>query len=492
MSTSAGGSSYLGIDLGTSGLKLTLVGTDGSVVAEAEETYAVQSPRPGWAETDPLDWEAALDRALNRLASSGAAAAGGAAAVGFSGQMHGVVLSSGAGEPLRPALLWPDQRAASVIGRWQALSPDVRGSLANPLVPGMAGPLLTWLAEHEPAVLDAAVVASPKDWLRRRLTRGLDGDSLRHSGGDRVGDRSDASATLLWEMVADDWSEPAVSLAGIAPERLPVMAGSSSIVGATSVLAAHGLATGEVPVVTGAGDTAAALIGLASSGAVPAGSVVVNAGTGIQILRTGVHPSSRVGPRTHLYCDASGGWYEMLAIQNGGFALTWAQRQLSTSWDSAVALASAVPPGSRGAVFLPFLTGERGGIAPVSASAGFRSLTTSTERPEMLRAAFEAYAFMVRRGLEVLGSPAGPLVLSGGGARGPWVRQLLADVLGRPVSYVALRSASAVGAAALAARGVGVELAVPATVVRTDPSGSAVRDGLDEAYVRWVEELQAG
>jgi len=492
MSTSAGGPSYLGIDLGTSGLKLTLVGTDGSVVAEAEETYAVHSPRPGWAETDPLDWEAALDRALNRLASSGAPAAGGATAVGFSGQMHGVVLSSGAGEPLRPALLWPDQRAATVMGRWQALAPDVRGSLANPLVPGMAGPLLTWLAEHEPAVLDAAVVASPKDWLRRRLTGGLDGDSLSDSGGDRVGDRSYASATLLWDLVADDWSEPAVSLAGIARERLPVMAGSSSIVGATSVLAARGLATGEVPVVTGAGDTAAALIGLASSGAVPAGSVVVNAGTGIQILRTGVHPSSRVGPRTHLYCDASGGWYEMLAIQNGGFALTWAQRQLSASWDSAVALASAVPPGSRGAVFLPFLTGERGGVAPASASAGWRSLTTSTERPEMLRAAFEAYAFTVRRGLEVLGSPAGPLVLSGGGGRGPWVRQLLADVLGRPVSYVALRSASAVGAAALAARGMDVELAVSATVVRTDPSGSAVQDGLDEAYVRWVQELQAG
>lgn len=494
MSTPAGGPSYLGIDLGTSGLKLALVGTDGSVVAEAEESYAVQSPRPGWAETDPLDWEAALERALNRLAPTRALPVE-PTAVGFSGQMHGVVLSSDAGEPLRPALLWPDQRAATVMGRWQALAPQVRGSLANPLVPGMAGPLLTWLAEHEPAVLDAAVVASPKDWLRRRLLGGLGSDLLSDSvsgaGGDRVGDRSDASATLMWDLVADDWSDPAVSLAGIARERLPVMAASSSIVGETSVLAKRGLATGEVPVVTGAGDTAAALIGLASSGAVPAGSVVVNAGTGIQILRTGVHPNSRVGPLTHLYCDASGGWYEMLAIQNGGYALTWAQRQLSASWDSAVALASAVPPGSRGAMFLPFLTGERGGVAPASASAGWRSLTTSTERPEMLRAAFEAYAFTVRRGLEVLGSPAGPLVLSGGGGRGPWLRQLLADVLGRPVSYVALRSASAVGAAALAARGVNVELDVPATIVRTNPSGPAVQDGLDEAYVRWAHELQA-
>jgi xylulokinase len=247
-----------------------------------------------------------------------------------------------------------------------------------------------------------------------------------------------------------------------------------------------------VPVVTGAGDTAAALVGLERSGAVPKGAVVVNAGTGIQILRTGAHPSPRTEPLTHLYCDASGGWYEMLAIQNGGFALTWAQRQLSASWDSAVALAREVPPGSRDAVFLPFLTGERGGVATASASAGWRSLTTSTERPELLRAAFEAYAFTVRRGLEVLGSPSDPLVLSGGGGRDPWVRQLLADVLGRPVSYVPLRSASAVGAAVLAARGRGVELDVPATVVRTDPSGLEVRDRLDEAYSRWVAELQAG
>lgn len=488
MSTPDRGATYLGIDLGTSGLKLTLVGADGSVVAEAEGAYDVQSPRPGWAETDPLDWERALGLCLDRLAASSAVVgplAGPVAGVGFSGQMHGVVLSSPAGVPLRPALLWPDRRAASVIGRWQELAPEVRGGLANPLVPGMAGPLLTWLSEHEPALVRDAVVASPKDFLRRRLNGS---DSSR----DRFGDRSDASATLLWDLVADDWSGPALSLAGVRREQLPVMAASSSVVGATAVLASRGLAAGEVPVVTGAGDTAAALAGLAASGAVPEGAVVVNAGTGIQILRTGVRPSARVDPLTHLYCDASGGWYEMLAIQNGGFALTWAQRQLAASWDSSVALAAAVPPGSRGALFLPFLTGERGGVAPPGATAGWRSLTTSTERPELLRAAFEAYAFTVRRGLEVLGSPEGPVVLSGGGGRDPWVRQLLADVLGRSLSYVSLRSASAVGAAVLAGRGVGVELDVPATVVRTDPSGPNVRDRLDEAYARWVAELQAG
>ena len=166
----------------------------------------------------------------------------------------------------------------------------------------------------------------------------------------------------------------------------------------------------DVPVVTGAADTAAALAALerSDSGLLGDGGVVVNAGTGIQILRTGARPEARVDPKTHLYGDASGGWYEMLAIQNGGLALDWAQSTLGASWEEAVSLAEGTAPGSSGATFLPFLTGERGGVASLSASAGWRHLTTTTGRAELLRAAFEAYAFTIRRGLEIIDAPAGP------------------------------------------------------------------------------------
>jgi xylulokinase len=467
---------YLGIDLGTSGLKLTLVGDDGSVVAEAEETYALKATRPGYAEIDPFDWSRALDRCVDRLLQTpGGGHTGVLAAVGFSGQMHGVVLTSEDGKPLRPALLWPDQRAASVMDGWRDLAPEVRGGLSNPLVPGMAGPLLTWLRDHEPAVLRDALVASPKDWLRRQLTP-----------GDAAGDRSDASATLLWDVVADDWSTRAVELAGVTRSQLPDLVPSDAVVGTTGLLGAS-----EIPVVTGAADTAAALVGLAASGLLRDGGVVVNAGTGIQLLRTGARPEPRVDPMTHLYADASGGWYEMLAIQNGGLALDWAQATMGASWWEAVTLASAAAPGSSGATFLPFLTGERGGIAPLTASAGWRSATTATGRAELLRAAFEAYAFTVRRGLEILDAPAGAVLLTGGGGREPFVRQLLADVLNRPVACVALRSVSGVGAAVLAARGVGVDLKVPASVATVEPDSAAGRGALDAAYARWLEALGA-
>jgi xylulokinase len=219
------------------------------------------------------------------------------------------------------------------------------------------------------------------------------------------------------------------------------------------------------------------------------GGVVVNAGTGIQILRTGARPEARVEPLTHLYGDASGGWYEMLAIQNGGLALDWAQATLGASWWEAVTLAGGTAPGASGATFLPFLTGERGGVAPVAPSAGWRHLTTTTGRAELLRAAFEAYAFTIRRGLEIIDAPAGPVQLTGGGGRDPWLRQLVADVLDRPVAFVALRSVSAVGAALLAARGVGADLDVPATVVEVSPGDERARGDLDAAYGRWLAAL---
>jgi xylulokinase len=474
----SGAPTYLGIDLGTSGLKLTLLGEDGAVVAEAEETYELSSVRPGYAEIDPHDWTRALNRCVDRLTQTPGGGHPGVsvAAVGFSGQMHGVVLTDSNGKAVRSALLWPDQRATSVMGRWHRLTPEVRGALSNPLVPGMAGPLLTWLRDHEPALLGDALVASPKDWLRRQLT-----------SGDVAGDRSDASATLLWDVIADDWSTHAVELAGVTRSQLPVPLPSDAVVGTTRLLGG-----GDIPVVTGAADTAAALAALecSYSGLLGDGGVVINAGTGIQILRTRARPEARVDPKTHLYGDASCGWYEMLAIQNGGLALDWAQRTLGATWDEAVNLARGTATGSSGATFLPFLTGERGGVAPVEPSAGWRHLAPVTGRTELLRAAFEAYAFTIRRGLEIIDAPAGPVLLTGGGGRDPFVRQLLADVLNRPIASVELRSVSGVGAAVLAARGVGVELTVAATVVEVEPADAAERAGLDEAYARWVATLQ--
>ena len=157
---------FLGIDLGTSGLKLAAVREDGTVAAQAEAAYEVDRPAPGFAEIDPAAWVAALESALDRLASHNWNA------VGLDGQMHGLVLVDADGEAVRPAVLWPDRRAD--LQRWRELPADMRQRLANPLTPGMAGPILGWLQEHEPDRVDMAQAAlQPKDYLRARLGGGL-------------------------------------------------------------------------------------------------------------------------------------------------------------------------------------------------------------------------------------------------------------------------------------------------------------------------------
>ena len=478
------GSAYLGIDLGTSGLKLTLVDAAGSVVAGAEASYDVHSPQLGHAETDPSHWEAALRCAGRVLAQRlGALDAGiSLPAVGVTGQMHGVVLVDAAGEPVRPAILWPDQRAVSCLETWAGLGVDARSRLGNPIVAGMAGPILSWLHEFEPESMAAAVlVRSPKDWVRSLLT------------GDRVTERSDASATLLWDTVTDDWSPEALKLSAICPEQLPVMVGSDEVVGRTSLVEVTGLSRWAgregMSVVAGGADIACAVTALkqAQPGARWGDALIVNVGTGIQILRPDVAPSPRPAAThlavPHLYGDTDGGWYEMVAIQNGGFALSWVQQLLGLTWDDFVAAAAgSAQPGSAGAVFVPFLTGERGFVASPGSTAGWSGLTPAVGRAELARSAFEGFAFTVRRGMETFDDHKGPVMLCGGGVREPWVRQLLADVLGRTLTYVPLRSASAVGAAVLAARGVGAHLPVVADVVDVEPSG---RPMPQEAYTHW-------
>jgi xylulokinase len=462
---------YLGIDLGTSGLKLTVVAADGEVLAESEEPYEVSVPHPGYAETDPADWLAAFHRALDRLPDLAAPLA----AAGVTGQMHGVVLAGSDGQPVRPAVLWPDQRAAEVLAQWQELAPEARARLSNPIVAGMSGPVLSWLGARERDSLDAAtLVTFPKDWVRGQLT------------GDSAGERSDASASLLWDVVADDWSAEALSLAGVAADRLPEVVASHAVVGKAQLLGA------PVPVVAGAADAASALLALKTTQPEQlwAESLAINVGTGIQLLRPETTATARAQTPTHLYADADGGWYEMLAIQNGGIALSWVQKVLGQSWDAFVASAKASPAGSKGAVFLPFLSGERGGIAPAEPNAGWSSLSTAVGPAELARSAFESLTFTIRLGVEILGGTQEQVLLSGGGARDPWVRQLIADVLHQPVRYVQLRSASSVGAAVLAARGVGVSLPVPATMVEVTPdSGDAA--ALDAAYERWRELVRS-
>jgi xylulokinase len=451
----------LGADLGTSWLKLVALDAAGRSVGEAEAGYDVTRPAPGHAETDVGAWRLALDDALSAIGP----ALGGrrVRALGLSGQMHGAVLVDADGAALRPALLWPDGRARGELAAWRALEASDRAAPANPLAAGMTGPMVAWLARHEPAtVARAAAVLLPKDALRAALVPGA-----------AVTDRSDASATLLWDVPGDRWSSAAVAAAGIAPEMLPEVRPGAEVVGTT----AEG-----VPVVIGGADTPLALLA-AGSGT----GLHVNLGTGVQILRPGSAPRPADDPVVHCYADVADGWYAMAALQNGGSAWSWVCDVLGLTWRELFDAAAAVPAGAGGVVFRPFLTGERGGVAGPAERGGWTGLQPATTRADLARAAVEGVLFAIGAAVDLLEeSDDGPVVVTGGGARSAVVRQLLADVLERPVRHLPLRSASAVGAAVLAGHGVGLDV-VPRRESGpvTEPQPGA---GLPAAEERWRRE----
>ncbi|MGY5882831.1 FGGY family carbohydrate kinase [Modestobacter lacusdianchii] len=449
----------LGADLGTSGLKLAALDPDGAPVAEVEAAYPVDRPQPGWAEAEVAGWRRALDDAL--LALSGQLGGRTVAALGLSGQMHGAVLVDEAGTALAPALLWPDQRAVSELDRWRELPEADRAALANPLTPGMTGPMLAWLARHRPDLVHrAAAVLLPKDAVRATLVPGA---------APAVTDRSDATATLLWDVPGERWSPAAVAAAGVDAALLPAVLPGHEVVGTAR------LPVGKVPVVVGGADTPLALLAAGTRA-----GVQVNLGSGAQVIRPGVTPRPVLDPVVHCYADAGEGWYAMAALQNAGTAWSWVQSVLGLDWTTFVGSLAASPPGAGGVVFRPFLTGERGGVAGPQDRGGWTGLSSDTTRADLARAALEGVACAVAAGLDLLEPPGEELVvLTGGGARDAGVQQLLADVLGRPVQHVQVRSASAAGAAGLAARGVGEHLAprraAGPVVEPRDPAAQGVR-----------------
>jgi xylulokinase len=475
------GQALLGLDLGTSGVKAVLLGADGRLLAEAEAGYPVDSPHPGWAETDPPAWWRAVVTAVR--AAHDRAGGVDVAAVGVDGQMHGLVLTDAAGRPLRPALLWADARAVEETAAWRRLPEPRRAALANPIVPGMTGPLLRWVARHEPRTYQRARWALlAKDWIRHRLT------------ATAATDPSDASATLLWDLPADRWAHDVAAEVGVEAELLPPVVGSGDPAGTLRPDAAKalGLRAG-IPVAAGAADTAAALL---ATGLADPAEVQLSVGTGGQIVRPVPRPAPASAPRTHLYrAAAPDRWYAMAAVQNAGLALDWVRRTLQASWSELYGAARAGPPGALGVTFVPYLSGERTPVLRSDARGAWVGLGLAADRTALLQAAVEGVAFALRHALEALPGPRpDQLRLAGGGTLDPRFRALLADVLHAELRPVEVRSPSAVGATLLAARA--ARLLPPAIPLGAgEPIGpsarSAAYDPAFDRYVRLVHQLPA-
>jgi xylulokinase len=472
----------LGLDLGTSSVKALLMAEGGAILGEGSSSYAVRAPRPGWAESTPEDWWAAVLEATDAAVGWRGPEV---TALGLSGQMHGVVLVDEVGLPLRPAVLWADARSDAELAAYRRLDEDLSRRLANPPAVGMAGPSLLWLRDHEPdAYTSARWSLQPKDWLRMRMT------------GEVATEPSDASATLLYDLLADDWAYGVVENLGLRTELLAPLVSSASVAGTLEGEAAGELGLREgLPVAAGAADTSAAMLG---TGLLRLGPLQLTVGTGGQVVTLKESPEADPKGRTHLYRAAVPGlWYSMAAIQNAGLALEWVRRVLSVSWKEVYEEAFAVPPGSGGVTFLPYLSGERTPRFDPSARGAWTGLGLDLTRGHLLRAALEGVAFALREALEALedlGIIAPELRLAGGGTGGsagePW-RQLLADVLGRPlwplpdeISSVA----SARGAAFLAGLASGVYPAAEDTLPLTPEPESVIRPGepaYETAYERY-------
>ena len=435
----------LGIDLGTSELKLALLEEDGRLVGTAGAPLSVSRPQPHWAEQEPRDWWSALVSAARTLREAQPEAWAGVQAVGLSGQMHGAVLLDAAHEVLRPAILWSDTRSAAeceeLVRRLPSL-PQLAGNLA---MPGFTAPKLLWVARHEPAhFARCARVLLPKDWLRWRLT-GID-----------CSDMSDAAGTLWMDVGARAWSQALLEASGMTRAQMPDLVEGSDVAGTLHAEAAAALGLREgTPVAGGGGDNAASAVGI---GAVAAGDGFLSLGTsGVLFVVTDRYrpnPASAV----HAFCHAlPGRWHQMSVMLSAANCLQWVTRLVGLQREAALlerveALTDAER--DRAPIFLPYLSGERTPHNDAHAQGLFFGLTHETDAARLGHAVIEGVAFGLADGLHALqeaGTEVRRLSLVGGGSRSAHWSQLLADVLGvELVTAVGAEAGGAMGAARLA------------------------------------------
>jgi xylulokinase len=451
----------LGIDLGTTGCRAVLVTPDGTVVAAASSPYPLLTPHPLWAEQDPESWWVAAVDSVRRVLEARGAVPRSVAAVGLTGQMHGLVLLGTSGEVLRPAILWNDQRTelecAEIVRRVGV--ERVLELTGNPALPGFTAPKVLWVRRHEPELHDRiASVLLPKDFIRYRLT------------GERFSDVSDASGTTLFDVSRREWSAEMLEALEIPRAWLPEVTESPIVSSRVGSAAARETGLGEgTPVVAGAGDQAAQAVG---AGIVDEGSVLITLGTSGVVFaasrRYRVHPTGSL----HAFCHAVPGlWHLMGVMLSAGGSLGWYRATFAAAeeFETLLAEAAAAPAGSEGLIFLPYLSGERTPHADPHARGVLFGLTLRHTRPHVTRAILEGVAYGLADSLELmreLSIEPREIRLSGGGARSGLWRQILADTVGVTVAALEASEGAAYGAALLAGVGAGVYADVP-TAART-------------------------
>lgn len=434
---------FVGLDLGTSGLKAILLNRSGEVAVSVVAPLGISHPKPLWSEQDPAEWWSACQSALAKLVADAMAigiSPGDIEAIGLTGQMHGATILDRDGSVLRPAILWNDGRSFAECAELERRVPHSRSSAGNLMMPGFTAPKLLWLAHHEPEIFSrTAKVLLPKDYLRYKLT------------GDFASDMSDSAGTMWLDVEQRDWSDELLAATGLNRAHMPKLFEGNQITGVLTAELAQQFGLKRIPVVAGGGDNAAGAIGI---GIVRPGQAMLSLGTsGVYFAATDrfrANPESAVHSFCHALPDT---WHLMSVMLSAATCADFTARiaGFSTVADlikaaEARGLSAATP------TFLPYLTGERTPHNDPAAQACFFGLTAASEAADLASATLEGVGLGLLDGIDALdaaGAQPAEITLIGGGSRSAYWAQMLADIVGRPLTR---REGGEVGPALGAAR----------------------------------------
>ncbi|MEN3333246.1 MAG: xylulokinase [Blastocatellia bacterium] len=466
----------LGIDISTTGAKALLTDDTGRVVASASTPLVLSTPRPLWSEQNPEDWWHAITMSIRQALDEAGTTGDEIAAIGLTGQMHGLVLLDDKGDVLRPAILWNDQRCGAECDliRERIGTARLIQITGNDALTGFTAPKLVWVQRHEPDIFNLARnVLLPKDYVRYKLT------------GAMAMDKADGSGTILFDLQSRDWSAEVLDALEIPRAWMPPTYEGPQMTGAVTAeaAAATGLSAGT-PVMAGGGDQAAGAVGV---GAVKAGVVSLVLGTSGVVFASTDAPLIEGQGRLHAFCHAvPGRWHMMGVVLSAAGSLQWYRDTLAPQarFDDLVAEATEAPVGSGGLLFLPYLTGERTPYPDPLARGAWVGLTVRHRRAHLTRAVLEGVAFGLKDSFALLQSAGLGVIeqvrVSGGGAKSQLWRQILADVLNVELVTVNTTEGAAYGAALLAGVGAGVWPDVDTACAQTIKTENAVAPNTED------------
>jgi xylulokinase len=452
----------LGIDIGTSGTKTLICDHTGKVIATAMAEHTIQSPNPGWSEQSPIEWWNATCKATKAVLKKAKIKPNTITGIGLSGQMHGSVFLADDTKPLRPALLWNDQRTQAqcdAITKLAGGKSKLINMVGNPALTGFTAPKILWVRDHEPAVYARTKhILLPKDYIRLCMT------------GEYATEVGDASGTLLLDVKKRQWHKGLMSKLDIDSSLMPDCYESHIVTGKLTATAANAMGlVKDIPVVGGSGDQPAGAVG---NGIVQSGIVSATLGTSGVMYAHSSEPVYDKDGRVHTMCSAvENEWCVFGCMLSAGGSFQWFRNHMA---DGEVALAkkkkidpytllieqaAQAQPGCQGLFFLPYLTGERCPYANPNARGGWIGLTARHDRNAMIRSLLEGVTFGMADALNIMqdmGIATTSVRLSGGGARSEFWRQLQADIYNTPVVTINAQEGPAYGVALLAGVGIGV------------------------------------